>query len=1596
MSTPVEKKEVLSSGAFNYSSFIQSGVDPRTGAYSCSLSLSDLLSNHLCGPAIPLVLSFNSFDSRNLGLGTGWSLRMSAYSRTTQKLSLSSGASYQAYANGRDVTLLDKKLDTFNVSVVDDKWIIQHKDGTVEELVRPDPDDDQWLPARIYSADGRHVSFSYDIVQGHRVLRELSDAHHRLLKIDYESDNNWDSSPGITLWPDNPHHRRKFGFVIRDSWLSQIYMGSRDGQEKERWVFDYQPGANETLLITRLQTPAGALETLSYSMEGHALPVGAPLAAMPAVLSCTIIPGAGQPATVRRFEFSAHNYFGNGAGYEWSDSEDYLYRNTSDYTYSSVESVACGNKVKRIERTYNRFHLLIAEQTTVGTKVHHKKIEYHDRDGQDFAAQPAVFQMQKKLTNTYYDSLDPASGEYSEVTRTSYDSFGNLLELISPSGAREVYVYYAAAGENGCPPSPSGRPHYLKSKRVIPAPDYVHASATNVEHTYLDLPSLRDNSQRFIVLRSDGLYENSAAQPTVRTTYSYITDTAHPFYGKPSAKTEHMGGNSTAYAYAYAVNEKVVGFSQTVEVGNQFYAQLIECDVFTGQEVNVNDHAGHVVETLYDGLGRLQQETVKQGAKTVSRTYRYPGSEEGTARVRQVLLDSRGQEHITVLDGLGRTIEVYEQDIDYPGAIKPLRETYRASYNEWGQMTQEITTDWFDGDPQPQAVTFIYDDWGKAVQVIQANGTIANDTFDPVTRTRVQWLRGGGKTLTVINAFAKPNSIERVDTQGRSLGITLYTYDGFGRCLKTVTPESLTTSFTYDLFGRVIETRLPDGVVVTREYDPRSAGDHPVAIKANGYALGHRTYDALMRVSTTTVGGRTEQLEYERGQAEPSRKTCASGKVINFSLDPVFKGEVAERSVENNSNVVSRFNRDALHGQLLQASNRSSQENYHYYASGRLKRKEYLIEKKQFETSHAYSLLGKVMRFTDVLGNHQHYRYDPFGRLERIEANTLITTYSYDQQGALKSLRVNDSHTGYWLNTDLIYDDFGREIQRTFTSSESPVLVIEQSFTSEDKLQRRTLRSQETVLRDETFRYDKRGRLNRYACSGSQGPVDAWGNTIISQLYEHDELDNIIRLTTHFRGGENITTFHYDYLDRTQLSSVTHSHPDYSPRHRRFEYDDDGNQLNDELGRLLGYDELGCLCSVAAGTSSTSSTLVEYRYTPSDNIQSSRSAAGVIKEFFYHEGFLTNELQGEHRRSYVRYGAHAVAQTDGNDCLLLSTDSQGSVIQAASKKEEARVTYTPYGGRPLDDGMSSLLGFNGELPDPYTGCYLLGNGYRAYNPLLMRFHTPDSLSVFDGGGLNAYAYCLGDPVNYLDPTGHITSFQGIKMGLAIGLAVAALALTVFTFGAAAPTVGLSITSIISLVYDVVSTAITITSAVLDELAPDSTVAKAFSYASIALGVVSGGNAVVGKLAQKGLSTASQKTIERVGKAAAAQSTWSGAKLTTASRPMSTPSASLRGNGGVKNLRKLHAQLQTASKVKDGIDYTGYVFTAVRSSYKHREKVADVWNSDGFQEGLSYLNFEPFGRERFFTGECSTQAHQKLPLETFLEGVEGRVKQIRST
>ncbi|MFD2644022.1 RHS repeat-associated core domain-containing protein [Pseudomonas japonica] len=105
-----------------------------------------------------------------------------------------------------------------------------------------------------------------------------------------------------------------------------------------------------------------------------------------------------------------------------------------------------------------------------------------------------------------------------------------------------------------------------------------------------------------------------------------------------------------------------------------------------------------------------------------------------------------------------------------------------------------------------------------------------------------------------------------------------------------------------------------------------------------------------------------------------------------------------------------------------------------------------------------------------------------------------------------------------------------------------------------------------------------------------------------------------------------------------------------------------------------------------------------------------------------------------------------------NTTRLLACDHPQSVLRAGHQA----IVYSAYGHRhpvlPV-----AVPGFNGELPDALTGHYLLGNGYRAYNPVLMRFNSPDSWSPFGRGGLNAYGYCLGDPVNRRDPGGHFSA-----------------------------------------------------------------------------------------------------------------------------------------------------------------------------------------------------------------------------------------------
>jgi len=179
--------------------------------------------------------------------------------------------------------------------------------------------------------------------------------------------------------------------------------------------------------------------------------------------------------------------------------------------------------------------------------------------------------------------------------------------------------------------------------------------------------------------------------------------------------------------------------------------------------------------------------------------------------------------------------------------------------------------------------------------------------------------------------------------------------------------------------------------------------------------------------------------------------------------------------------------------------------------------------------------------------------------------------------------------------------------------------------------------------------------------------------------------------------------------------------------------------------------------------SNRATVLCSYHYDALNRLTASAPSAQASVQRFYLKDRLSTEIQGAVQRSIMQHEDQLLAQRERQTAVqthLLATDQQRSVLNLLDASVRHPLAYTPYGHR--QNGLLSLLGFNGERRDPVTGSYLLGNGYRAFNPVLMRFNSPDSWSPFGEGGLNAYAYCVGDPVNHDDRSGHAGVFGMLK------------------------------------------------------------------------------------------------------------------------------------------------------------------------------------------------------------------------------------------
>ncbi|MBF8673175.1 RHS repeat-associated core domain-containing protein [Pseudomonas fulva] len=174
---------------------------------------------------------------------------------------------------------------------------------------------------------------------------------------------------------------------------------------------------------------------------------------------------------------------------------------------------------------------------------------------------------------------------------------------------------------------------------------------------------------------------------------------------------------------------------------------------------------------------------------------------------------------------------------------------------------------------------------------------------------------------------------------------------------------------------------------------------------------------------------------------------------------------------------------------------------------------------------------------------------------------------------------------------------------------------------------------------------------------------------------------------------------------------------------------------------------------------------------------------------FYQDGQLVTELGDDVNRSVFLDKGHFLghlASGDKQTSSVSAVDSGNTVMAKLQANGLARFSYTPYGNRARPNGPDTPWAYHGERLDTRLDGYLLGNGYRLYRPALMRFGAPDNMSPFGQGMLNPYAYCMGDPVNQRDPSGHFPVRVLYKYAVPITIAAS---LTTVATGTALAVVG---------------------------------------------------------------------------------------------------------------------------------------------------------------------------------------------------------------
>ena len=918
--------------------------------------------------------------------------------------------------------------------------------------------------------------------------------------------------------------------------------------------------------------------------------------------------------------------------------------------------------------------------------------------------------------------------DYSEITLL-YDDIDNLTAVVYPDGTRQIYIYDKLNRVIASKDEKDNETRYVydDADRIV---QVINPEGNIKKYTYNVsgmVTAIEDFDGRKITRGYNSLnklaWETDKEGNTIRYEYDLMWNV--------SRRILPNGGVVT-----YEYNE----LNQLESVTNLLGGKLFYNYDKNGNVIRIENQNGEAVTYAYDQLNR-----------------------------RISVTDTLGNEDRIYYDAMGRVIR----------KVDALGRCFDTVYDLNGNKTAE--TNAVNG-----GMTYTYNCMGRVLTMEDGIGRVRKYKYDIRGRVKEMEDFDGRKE----NYFydKKGNIICKRDSAGAEYR---YTYDSMNRITEVRNKQSILQSFSYDAVGNRLSVTDANGNKTEFRYSPN--GNMNQVTDSAGSVTCYE-YDAMGQLEKIIYPseGRERTTVYERNLAGQITKVKdAMGNTEVYEYD--CYGRMTGKTDKNGQH--TSFGHNAM-GDIIHIQYADDKEVYLSYdplrqlkelqdwtgttqivkdETGRTRK---IIDASGNTVTYEWGILGERTGVIYPDGQKIIYEYDQYLNLKEVTAGEDTTAYTYDENGRLSGkIYANGMNSRYTYTRDgrlesLLHEDKEGVLDRFYYTYDTVGNCIA------EERERRNLPEESGSYR---YIYDELGRLTAVEKDGEilgSYEYDAYGNRTGERKnreeirYSYNEVNQLVKrekgleiqdylydangnLLQTVQNGGVIARYQYDSIDNMVFAETKQGRAEY-------QYNGFGKKTGMKV-EMAGYE----------GDGHTGRAGYILDYTKDYNNLLQRNTGGRTETYFWDNSLLsashTKEDDLLHQETPTTNMTYLL---DPLGSPLRFCNAEGGIEESYGYDAFGEDLYTQKDNTAVQfiDRIQPF-GFTGYERDDISGLYYAQA--RRYDAGTGRFISRDMIKgqVSHMQSQNEYAYCLGNPLLYVDRDGKIPTNKERKGTKTIKIAV---------------------------------------------------------------------------------------------------------------------------------------------------------------------------------------------------------------------------------